>query len=172
MAPSSTPFAASRRDVLAARDARQLELDRRRGHTLVAASLAIPGAEKVPAGAAQLFTWASRRVMASLPGARSLHAASDALGPFELWAAPGTALDAKRRCVEIEASRPVARLIDLDVYDPHGACLDRATLHLAPRRCLCCPRPANECVRLGRHELGELAARARGLLVDLGDLAG
>jgi holo-ACP synthase len=165
MAPSSTPSEESRRSVLAARDARQAELDRRRGGgTLVAASLAIPGAEKTPPGADALFAWAVREVEGALPGARLLHASTDGLGPFSVLEAPGRVVEVKARCVRIEAARPAARLVDLDVYSPQGAPVDRASLRLPPRACLCCDEPAHECVRLRRHDLRAVVASARALL--------
>jgi triphosphoribosyl-dephospho-CoA synthase len=71
---------------------------------------------------------------------------------------------AKTRCLAIEVSRPAARLVDLDVYSPEGASIDRATLHLPARACLCCEEPARDCIRLGRHGLHALEARARALL--------
>src|SRR5689334_1498573 len=113
MAPSSTPFDASRRRVLGARDARQAELDRHlgAGRTLVALSLAVPGPVKTPPGARALFNWAFEEITAAFPGACALVTRSDALGPFALWAAASDAAEAKARCLAIEVSRPAARLV-------------------------------------------------------------
>jgi holo-ACP synthase len=166
MARSSTPYTASRRDALAARDARQAELDRHlaAGGTVVAVSLAIPGEEKAPPGAAALFAWAVAELARGLPGLRPLHTGDDALGPFAIFATEVDAAEAKRRCVAIEASRPAARLVDVDVYSPAGEPVDRASLGLPPRPCLCCPEPARECIALRRHGFPELVAEARRLL--------
>jgi holo-ACP synthase CitX len=169
MAPSSMPYEESKGRLLAARDARQAALARHRGagRTLVALSLAIPGADKQPPGAGALFAWAAAEVGRAFPGARLLDTSEDALGPFALWAAPGAAADAKAGCTAIEASRPAARLVDLDVYSPEGASIDRASLHLPPRACLCCDEPARECILLARHGFPELVHRALGLLAGL-----
>jgi holo-ACP synthase CitX len=169
MAPSSTPCAASRElraAVLAARDGRQAELLRHlgAGRAVVAASLAIPGAVKEPPGALALFAWALGEVEAAVPGVRLLHAWSDALGPFAIFAAPGAPAAVKVRCLEIERSRSAARLVDLDVYSPDGAPCDRASLALPPRGCLVCHRAAHECARTRRHAPDEVVARAHALL--------
>jgi holo-ACP synthase len=166
MAPSSTPYDASRRSLLAARDARQAQLDRHLGggRTLLALSLAVPGPGKTPPGAGALFGWAVAEVARVFPGATCLLETDDALGPLALWAVPATAAESKARCVAIETSRPAARLLDLDVYSPEGASVDRAALRLPPRPCLCCPEPARECIRAGRHGLDEVVARALALL--------
>jgi holo-ACP synthase CitX len=164
---SSTPSEESRLRLLAARDARQARIDdalpAARG-SVVALSLAIPGEEKVPRGAAGLFAWAARRVAETWPDAWALHEGIDALGPFALWDLAAAPREAKARCVSIEGSAAAARLIDLDVYSPEGACLDRAALGLPPRRCLCCDAAARECILLRRHSHAELARSARQLL--------
>ena len=174
MAPSSTPSAASasderlRGELLAARDARQALLDRLLAGgapALVMLSLAIPGPEKRPPGAAPLFAWAAARIPETLPGARECHRGEDPLGPFAIWATPHDPREAKLRCTLLEASRPAARLLDLDVYSPSRGAIDRASLLLPPRPCLCCPAPARECIRLGRHGPAALAAHARALLL-------
>lgn len=175
MAPSSTPSAASasdeglRRALLLARDGRQERLDgllAAPGPPLVMVSLAIPGPEKCPPGSAPLLDWALARIPVVLPGARGRGRGDDALGPFAFFAVPLDPEDAKLRCALLEASRPAARLLDLDVYSPTRGAIDRASLRLPPRRCLCCPAPARECIRLGRHGPAALAARARALLLE------
>ena len=62
---------------------------------------------------------------------------------------------------------PAARLVDLDVYSPGGEAVDRASLLLQPRPCLCCGEPARDCLLEGAHPLDELTARARELLAGL-----
>ncbi|MFL5302630.1 MAG: citrate lyase holo-[acyl-carrier protein] synthase [Anaeromyxobacteraceae bacterium] len=164
---SSTPCDASRRRLLAARDARQEHLDaavREARGGVVALSLAIPGADTAPRGADALFSWAAVRVAEAFADARAVHAGVDALGPFALWDVGLAPAAAKAACVAIEASRAAARLLDLDVYSPEGAALDRAALGLPPRRCLCCDAPARECIALRRHSTDELARSALLLL--------
>jgi holo-ACP synthase CitX len=155
--------------VLAARDARQATMDRwlGAGSTVVAASLAIPGSCKAPAGAGALFEWAVAEATRDLPGARRVDATTDALGPFELWCTTADAVAAKRRCVAVEAANPAARLVDLDVYSPEGTPVDRASLDLPARRCLCCDEPARDCIRAGRHAPADVVASALRLLADL-----
>ena len=160
----------SRRSFLAARDARQVELERhlRAGSpSLVMLSLGVPGLDKTPPGSAALFAWAARRLAEALPGAKELLARPDALGPFAIWAATGAPAQVKERCLAIEAASPAARLVDLDVYAPDGSPVDRASLGLPPRRCLCCGAPARECIRLSRHPLHEVVSRAHELLTRL-----
>lgn len=166
MAPSSTPYDASRRSLLAARDARQALLDRHlgAGRTLLALSLAVPGPLKTPPGADALFAWGACEVIRTFPGASNLLGVGDALGWLALWEVPEAAAEVKARCVAIETSRPAARLLDLDVYSPEGASVDRSALRLAPRPCLCCPEPARECIRAGRHGMDEVVAWALALL--------
>jgi holo-ACP synthase CitX len=170
MAPSSTPSDASWRSevVLAAREARQAAIDRWRGAagTVVAVALAVPGIEKAPPGAAGLMAWAVAVLGRELPGARRLSATWDALGPFELWSAPGAAAEVKRRCITVEGAAPAARLVDLDVYSPEGLQVDRASLALPARACLCCAEPARDCIRAGRHRPEDVVARAHRLLAD------
>jgi holo-ACP synthase CitX len=164
---SSTPSGESRRRLLAARDARQARIDeamREARGSVVALSLAIPGEEKAPSGAAGLFAWAAERVADTWRDARVLHEGSDALGPFALWDLAAPPREAKARCISIEGSRAAARLLDLDVYSPGGECLDRAALGLPPRRCLCCDAAARECILLRRHSHAELVRSALRLL--------
>jgi holo-ACP synthase CitX len=193
MAPSSTPSDASKLSVLAARDARQLALERHlagfrlpaealfaerivpgrsspatQSRTLVAISLAVPGPDKTPPGAGALFAWAVAEARFALDRARVVHASRDALGPFTLLRTRAACADAKARCVAIEAARPAARLVDLDVYSPDGASLDRIHLGLPPRACLCCPEPAHECVRARRHDPGDVVRTAHALLTGAG----
>jgi len=137
------------------------------GATLVAASLAIPGARKAPDGADSLFEWAVAEATQGLPGARRVHVTTDFLGPFELWCTSEDAAAVKRRCVAVEAATPAARLVDLDVYSPEGTPVDRASLDLPARRCLCCDEPARDCIRAGRHALADVVASALRLLADL-----
>jgi triphosphoribosyl-dephospho-CoA synthase len=154
-----------RSSVLAARDGRQAAIDLHLGAwpAVVAVSLGLPGPRKTPPGCAELFAWAVSEVSRTVPGAREIHAAHDALGPFAVLRVPGDPREAKRRCVAIEAAHAGARLVDLDVYAQDGA-IDRASLRLPPRACLCCGAPARECIRLSRHAAGALEARAATLL--------
>lgn len=168
MARSSTPCDASRRSALAARDARQAELDRwlGAGAAVLAASLAIPGARKAPSGAGALLRWAVAETTRGLSDARRVYATTDVLGPFELWCSNEDAAGLKHRCIAVEGAIPAARLVDLDVYSPEGTPVDRASLALPARRCLCCDQPARDCIRAGRHPQGDVVSTALRLLAD------
>src|SRR5512138_3367273 len=144
----SAPYRAStheERRMVAAREARQAAVDRHRGlgWTLVTLSMiAVPGSRTPVPGVGALFAWAAREVARAFPDARRLGTFVDALGPFALWHTSTWWDSSKARCVALEASRPAARLVNLDVYSPEGAPVDRGSLLLAPRRCLCCDGPA------------------------------
>lgn len=138
------------------------------GETLVSASLAIPGAHKQPPGSSALFEWAVAGLGHAAPRARRVHEVRDALGPFVLWCTPDPALAVKRGCIALEAATPAARLVDLDVYSPEGTPVDRASLDLPARSCLCCGEPARECIRARRHRPDELVASALRLLAGFG----
>ncbi len=166
MAPSSTQSDASRSSLLRARDERQAALDRwlGGGETLIAASLAVPGAHQLLPGSTALFRWAMAELGHAAPRARRVHEASDALGPFVLWCTPDPPVAVKRGCIALEAAMPAARLVDLDVYSPEGTPVDRAFLDLPARGCLCCGEPARECIGARRHRTDELVASAQRLL--------
>jgi len=138
------------------------------GETLVALSLAIPGVDKTPCGTGALFAWAASELERAVPTARRVHEAVDVLGQHGLWCTPSDAEGVKRRCVALEATAPAARLVDLDVYSPEGTPVDRSTLHLPQRRCLCCREAARDCIRTRRHAPAEVVATALRLLAGFG----
>jgi holo-ACP synthase CitX len=72
----------------------------------------------------------------------------------------------KRLTVTFEENHPGGRLVDLDVMAPGGEIIDRKSLELLPRRCLCCSRPAKECAPQARHSLDEVLKAAQRLLHD------
>jgi holo-ACP synthase CitX len=126
--------------------------------------LALPGADKTPAGALHLFAWARQEAAAACGGLTGLREGHDRLGPFAILGSTIEPPTLKQICVGLETVAPFARLIDADVYDPQGAAVDRATLGLPPRPCLVCEAPARECIRLGRHNGAELSRRVHELL--------
>lgn len=151
--------ARSSHDLLAARDGRQEALARHLAggaFATVTLALNVPGANKLRPGADGLFEWARATLCAAFPGWQDLSVRRDALGPFALVHVPVAAAEAKTRCLRIEARRPFARLVDLDVYDGQGRQIDRARLGLPARRCLACGESAAECIRLGRHRRDEI----------------
>lgn len=170
-AAGSGPPAGPAQQALSARDQRQALLDAHRpapGAALVALALNVPGPEREPPGALELFTWALARLALAFPGARPVHSAADALGPFTLIQVEGDPTAVKGACLALEASAPSARLLDLDVYGADGRPVGRAELGLPPRPCLVCAAPAVECIRLRRHPLPEVLARVGALLAHPG----
>jgi holo-ACP synthase len=160
-------YAKLKSELLAARDRRHAALLQAFGQGWRATlflSLAVPGADKTPAGTAGLFAWARREAEAAGGGLVGLREGHDRLGPFAIL---GSAIEPpalKRICVGLESIAPFARLIDADVYDLQGATVDRTALKLPPRSCLVCDAPAKECIRLGRHSGAELSGRVHELL--------
>jgi holo-ACP synthase CitX len=129
---------------------------------MVFASTSIPGTRKNPEGLEQVFVKACERLGSRLDRVL-VDRGLDALGPWALFRTPAPAVEAKRACVEVETATPAGRVIDLDVYE-NGRQVDRASLGLPPRPCLVCDRPAVECIRLRRHDLGELTRAVEELL--------
>lgn len=152
--------------MLEARDLRWKLLERYLGASYSATlflSLNIPGDRKDLPGGTELFSWGIRRVT-QLLRAVNLRTGRDPLGPFAVMLLDVEGVEAKRRCIGIEESRPAARLLDLDVYDRDGVQIDRASLGLPPRRCLLCHEGAAECMRVKRHQSAEVVERAGELL--------
>lgn len=170
MAPSLTPSEPFALEVLRARDGRQEALLQalNAGHpATLFLSLNIPGREKTPPGAEAFFLWMLARVNAAFPDALNLSSsfdAFDALGPYRILGLDNEPLAVKRQCIELESGHPSARLIDLDVYTPAGAQMDRSSLGLAARSCLVCEQRAVDCIRTRRHDIDEVIARVHELL--------
>lgn len=74
------------------------------------------------------------------------------------WLVREPALEAKRRCCEIEEKHPLGRLMDIDVIRKDGP-VSRTEAGYEPRRCLLCDRPARFCIRARTHTCEELLQR-------------
>lgn len=152
---------------LAAREARQDLLSRAlsagRPATLFV-SLNLPGPDKSPPGATALFRRGCAQIAETFHGSVLLAADRDALGHFALRVLDADPLAVKRLCIDIEQSHPAARLLDLDVYASDTVQIGRARLGLPARRCLLCDQPAVDCIRVKRHPLDEVIAKAHALL--------
>jgi len=165
-------YAASRSELLAARDGRQSRIEAALAAgfaATVALGLNIPGADKAPPGSEGLFAWGVGELARSGLAPTELFAGADPLGPFALFGSALEAAAAKRFCLDIEAAGGHGRLLDLDVYDRAGRPLDRAALGLPQRPCLLCARPGRECIRLARHAPEDLLRRTRELLAPFCD---
>ncbi len=154
-------------DFLAARDERQARIDQALQSPLPWAatlSLSIPGADKCPPGALDLFQWGMDQLGRQLETMKILLRDRDILGPWLLLTGDDCAVTAKRLGIALEEAHPAARLLDFDVYLPQGIPLNRTTLDVAERSCLLCPCPARECVRLKRHSHEEIIRASHALI--------
>ena len=79
-----------------------------------------------------------------------------------IWACDLPAPELKALAMELETSRPVGRLYDLDVIGTDGNKLSRPT----PRTCLVCGGPAAPCARSRAHGLDAILAATNTLLSD------
>lgn len=156
--------------LLAARDARQRELERgcrqaraRGWATLLAIGVNVPGPDKQGPGLERLVRAGLRDLEQTLDLER-LPGSTDLLGPFVLALSPVDPQVCKRVAVAVETGSPAARLLDIDVYHSAGGQLDRAALGLPPRTCFLCAEPAGECIRLQRHAPLALARHVATLL--------
>lgn len=160
------PYAALRNSLLDARQRRDETLQRQScaGCGTIFISLNIPGPQKSPPGSCALLDWGRARLHALLPALRPLERGRDALGPWALARAEADPGALKEVALSVETALPAARLLDIDVYGPGGAPLDRSSLGLPQRPCLLCPEPARQCMRLGRHNASQLQRRVHELL--------
>lgn len=152
---------------LDARDARQDALAQTlsAGHSATLfLSLNIPGAEKSPPGSEAIFLWALGEFRTRFSGLAVTVHTRDALGPYAIIGLDSKPVAVKMCCIELEASHPAARLIDLDVYSASGMQISRSALDLPRRACLLCDQPAVECMRGKRHSFNEVIAKAHELL--------
>jgi len=159
-------YAKLKTELLGARDQRQRTLAQvfAPGRTTVTLGLNIPGCDKQPAGSLGLFDWGRQLLSRVLPSMHEELFRLDALGPFAVLTTPLEADQTKQLAVAVERLSDFARLLDIDIFDPGGAAVDRRSLALEPRFCLLCPRPAVECIRLGAHSSRELHRRTHELL--------
>lgn len=160
-------YAGLHAELLAARDTRQMLLEavqRVVPDTVIFVSTAVPGTCKTPPGSGRLFHWALTRLRARLRGLQLVCESSDPLGPYAMLTLKRPARAVKRACIAIEDTVPAARLLDLDVYAPGHRRLGRVEAGWPARHCLLCEEPAVDCIRLQRHSLHTVVARAHALL--------
>lgn len=147
-------------EFLRARDVRQQKLDSYIAHSAPETSIFfissnIPGNDKYRTGICHLLSNAIDSLKRDI-NLKILSTNRDILGPFYIATSPLSPIDAKVAAMALENQHPYHRLLDLDVYDLDGNQVDRAKLGFAPRRCLLCNEPVNECILLKRHSIKEL----------------
>ena len=146
------------------REQRRQQASQCMAQTLIQLSLNIPGADKCPPGAEQLFGWGLRQVLELLPLVESCSYGDDLLGPWALLGTCQNSRQMKRQTVALENATVAGRLLDIDIYDPEGRQLGRSELRLPPRRCLICDNAAVDCIRQQLHSPYELKVRIDELL--------
>ena len=130
---------------------------------LIVLTLNIPGPDKTPKWAEQVFSTGIRAARETFsPLHEKLCRASS--GSEWYGVVKGEPLSLKKAAVGIEEAHPLGRLFDFDLHVPDAPQPDRRALGLEPRRCLACDRPAHECARSRRHELDELLRMIQSLL--------
>ena len=167
MARSLTSSDKSANKLLAARDQRQDALARALSkgcQATVFLALNIPGPEKMPSGAQELFLWALEQLEKGFSDVVTFEKGSDALGHYAIMGTNKAPIEAKEHCMALETMNPSARLIDLDVYSGNGDQIDRKSLGFPGRSCLVCSEEAVECMRLKRHLPNEVICKVHELL--------
>ena len=74
------------------------------------------------------------------------------------------AVRVKRIACEIEDTHPLGRLFDIDVINKDMTPLGRASLDIAPRRCMLCDNDARVCMRSRAHSYDELIKHIHSLI--------
>lgn len=83
------------------------------------------------------------------------------------WLVREPALEAKRRCCEIEEKHPLGRLMDIDVIRKDGP-VSRTEAGYEPRQCLLCDRQARFCMRARTHTNEELLQKIKEMVESYG----
>ena len=156
-------------EFLAARDARQRELDRVLAMAAPAGAVLliganVHGAHKQRPGLAHLTHAALEALTTELDLSPAV-SGFDLLGPYHLATCAGSPERAKEAAVALEAAQAAGRILDVDVFRADGTQLGRAQLGLPARPCLLCPEPAADCARLGRHDQDALLAEVDRLIL-------
>lgn len=153
--------------MLAAREkraARQQAFRERYHSPLLSFCLNIPGPVKTTPELRTLFDQTCHEIQACLrdlgltiADSQTIH---EATGDEYLLAFAGDAPTVKAAMTQLEESRPLGRLFDIDILTAEGQKLSRPV----PRRCLLCERQAQDCARSRRHSVRELTDRIETLL--------
>lgn len=128
--------------------------------TLLVLTLVVPGPVKDSALTRGIFNlgWAALLRLCAEQGWPSPQAEALALatGCEGFVALRVDAQRVKDCAMQLEVSRPIGRLWDIDVLDTQGRILSRRDIGLPERRCLLCGQPAKICARQRRHSSEQL----------------
>ncbi|KAH8269130.1 hypothetical protein KR044_009446 [Drosophila immigrans] len=128
--------------------------------TLLVLTLVVPGPVKDSALTRGIFNlgWAALLRLCAEQGWPSPQAEALALstGCEGFVALRADAQRVKDCAMQLEVSRPIGRLWDIDVLDTQGRILSRRDIGLPERRCLLCGQPAKICARQRRHSSEQL----------------
>ncbi len=152
--PSSIVCDGLRRDLLDAREQRQWEIDRfiQSGHAaVIQVATNVPGADKAPEGCEALVVWAQAQLEHRLQAVTVLHS-RDRAGFYSVLISSRDAIRCKQVAIDVELSRPFARLLDIDVYGTLSGPIHRQALGYPARACLVCEANAVDCIRSKRHD--------------------
>lgn len=152
--------------LLAARDRRQARqrtlLDMHPDATLIVATIVAPGNKKRTRETITAAQAAHDAVLDAFAENVTTYEPLDLMTGYELYLLVNVdAIEAKRRCVDIEEGHPLGRLFDLDVMRRDGVPIARAAVGGSPRRCLLCHDDARVCMRSRKHTTEELLAEIR-----------
>ncbi len=153
-------YMATLEQILRSRDERQSRqkelLALNPGKTLVCLTVVMPGQDKRGIRSLIVAQAAMTALLQHFGADKPFVEVRDLETGFEAFLlTEASATDAKRAVCRIEDEHPLGRLFDLDVITRDGP-LTRCQIGEQERRCLLCPRPARECMRLHRHDYAEL----------------
>lgn len=160
-------------EVLDARErraARQKEMLKGGGETLVSYTLNMPGPVKQFPLARAFFERGLRRLERSFARAGISVSATESFfeptGNEAFLMADAPAPEVKKITCALEESSPASRLYDMDVLDRGGVKVERSAIGWPPRRCIVCGRPVAECAPRRAHDAFELARTAALLMYE------
>ena len=145
-----------------ARAAKQLQLMKSHGTSLVCLSMNIAGPVKQNGLIRQAFGEGVQLLSDTLAGNHLdvIHKEThfEKTGPEAYFCARGNAERIKRLTIGIEDRNPFGRLLDIDVFEKNGAKVARPDIAQPSRLCLMCDHPSAVCARSRRHTAEELFA--------------
>jgi len=152
----------SRIDMLKSREKRVLNQKRllEQGNCLISFTMVIPGEIKVTELITKCFKIGKNLIDEKLAEHRIRIIESEtrflATGLEGFWVLNAKSTFVKELMIEIEESRDLGRLYDIDVIDSAFRSISRMQLGYPARKCLICEGRAHECSRSQKHEYPEL----------------